>query len=425
MRLLVITRTPWLEENSLGSTMTDFFSGFTDFEIYGLCLREAPSVTKICKKNFYMSERQIIKALMHKGVVGAITGSNSNTVIERKKEESIYNKAKRYNLTALKLIREIIWSTDAWKNNRLDEYLAEVNPDVVFFPVFPCVYAQKVLKYIYEKTSAKVAIFHADDCYSLKQFSLSPLFWIYRLYQRKWIRSSVRLANRHYVISDIQKREYDISLGVEHKILTKFADFSGEAPIKHIIGDPLDMVYTGNIELNRWKSLAIIVDALKEVNSQDVKVDLKIYTANEITKKRRRAMEKEPYSHIMGKVPASEIPTIQNSADILVHVESFDIKNKLAVRQSFSTKIVDYFKRGRAILAVGPKDVASISHLIDNDCAIVAQTKEQIIAQLNSIIRNNKLLNEYAHKAYECGRRQHNRDDMLKMLHDDLSSLIK
>lgn len=421
MRLLVITRAPWLNDNGIGSTLTDFFSDFDDTEIFGLCLREAPSVTPLCKQNFYMSEGQIVKALLNKGHVGKVTGSSIANIADQQREISTYNKVKKHNFTVFQFFREALWGTGVWKNNNLEQYLEEVNPDVIFFPDFPCVYAHKVLKYVKKKTNAKVAIFHADDCYTLKQFSLSPLYWLFRFYQRKWVRSSVDLSSIHYVISDVQKEDYDKAFGVENKLLTKFGDFSGEATLKSEFYEPLQIVYTGNIGLNRWKSLSMIAEALKQINIDGIRAELKIYTANEITDDIRSALDVPGSSTLMGKAQASEIPAIQNAADILVHVESFDLKNRLTVRQSFSTKIVDYFKRGRLILAVGPSDVASIKHLVDNDCAIVANTSSDLVVKLSRVIEDKNLLNEYAQKAFECGKKLHNREDMLKMLHDDLS----
>lgn len=419
MRLLVITRAPWLNDNGIGSTLTDFFSEFPNAEIYGLCLREAPKVTPLCKKNFYISEGQLLRALLHKGKIGSISGDVNNSTAQQK-EEAAYNKAKRYNFAILQFFREMLWGTGLWKNEILDAYLEEVRPDIVFFPDFPCVYAHKVLKYVKEKTQAKVAIFHADDCYTLKQFSFSPVFWMYRFYLRKWVKSSVRLSSFHYVISDVQKEDYDKAFSVNNRLLTKFGDFDCEPVFKEKYGNPLQIVFTGNVGLNRWKSLAVIADALKQINKESVKAELKIYTANEITKNIKEKLDVPGVSTIMGKAPASEMPRIQGEADILVHVEAFDVKNKLAVRQSFSTKIVDYLKRGRAILAVGPLDVASIKHLKDNKCAIVATNAVDLVKELDRVIEDNSLLTEYASKAYACGRKFHNKKDMLAMLYEEL-----
>ena len=118
----------------------------------------------------------------------------------------------------------------------------------------------------------------------------------------------------------------------------------------------------------------------------------------------------------MGFVESDKVAEIQINADILIHTEAMDLKNKLLVRQSFSTKIVDYFKSARPILAVGPKDVASIEHLIRNDCAIVADDKQELVKELTECINNNEKLTEIAVKGYECGKNFHNREEINKMI---------
>lgn len=422
MRILVISRAPWIEDNGIGSTLTDFFSGFSQDDIYSLCMREAPYVSEISKKNFYISESQIINNILKKKAIGFVTEKGKKSINELEQDSLVYHKGKNLNLVILKFLRELIWSLGKWKNERLEAFLEEISPDIIFFPDFPCIYAHKILKYIWQKTNAKVAIFHADDCYTLKQFSLSPLYWIYRFWQRKWVRSSVKIADLHYVISDVQKIDYDRAFKVNNKILTKFGDFSVEPALKKEFNRPLEFVYTGNIELNRWKSLAKIAETLKKINQKSITAQLKIYTGNHVTNKMRSALNIENCSFIMGKVPAEQIEEIQKNADILVHVESTDLKNRCLVRQSFSTKIVDYLKRGRMIVAVGPKDVASIKHLSDNKCAVVANSSEELYDKLMAVISSPSKMNYLAERAYECGRKYHNKADMLKMLYNDFHS---
>lgn len=424
-RLLVITRAPWLNDNGIGSTLSDFFADFSEFEIYSLCLREATQVSSLSRKNFYISESQLIRGIIKHEPVGKITSDQSNSMDREIEEAKMYSVSKKLNSMLLNFARELLWSTNIWKNDRLNQYINEVNPDVVFFPDFPCVYAHKVLNYIYLKTHAKIAVFHADDCYTLKQFSFSPLFWAYRFYLRKWVRKTVKHADLNYVISEVQKKDYDRCFGVNNKILTKFSDFSQPPLLKDNYVFPLELVYTGNIGLNRWKSLAIIADALREINKDGVLAQLKIYTNNEITKHVRQALEVSESVKIMGKQPPEDMERIQTEADILVHVESIDIKNRLLVRQSFSTKIVDYLKRGRAILAFGPMDVASVKHLFDNNCAIVADSKEEVVRKLNEVINKPSILNQYALRSYECGVKNHNRKDMLNMLYGDIKRVAE
>lgn len=422
MRILAISRAPWRNDNSTGNTFTNLFQDFTDAEIYSLCMREQPPQNNIALRNFCISEGQLLRNLLHKTPVGT-----ENTAIDdsgNETEKNIYDKAKKNNSVGLSLARELLWSVGKWKNENLKAYIKEVNPDIIFFPVFNCFYPHKILKYIKSLTDAPVILFHVDDNYTLRQFSLSPMYWLYRFMLRKWVRSSVRLSALNYVISDVQKQDYEKAFRKECKVLTKSADFATSPAYKTDYNSPLQLVFTGNIGLNRWKSLAIIAKALQILNADGLQAQLRIYTGTPLSEKMKSALQIEDTSFIMGSVPASEIPEIQREADMLVHVEAFDLHNRLYVRQSFSTKLVDYFKTARPILAVGPFEVASMAHLIQNDCALTAETAEELAEKLTAVITVPENLDVLAQQAYLCGKNHHDKAKINKMLREDFAELI-
>ena len=177
-------------------------------------------------------------------------------------------------------------------------------------------------------------------------------------------------ADLLYAISEVQRKDYQKSFSRHWNLLTKGADFSETPDIKMQYNMPMQLIYTGNIALNRWKSLKMIADVLESINQEGVCAQLRIYTGTSVTAAMHRALNRGESSFLMGSIPSSEVPDIQKNADMLVHVEAFDLKNRLTVRQSFSTKIVDYLKSARPIIVVGPKNVASIDHLIRNGCAV-------------------------------------------------------
>lgn len=421
MNILVIARSAWRDDNSVGRTLTDFFSPFKDDSIYSISLRDTAPDNKVSKMNLSISEMQQIKHITEGGKIGVI--SEGDTTYVNPNEDAAYNGAKKANLMILAFFREWLWSLGLWKNKNLNDYLIKIKPDVIFMPIYPCWYAHKILKYLKKKTNAKVVIFHADDTYTLKQHSWSPLFWLYRFIQRKWVRSSVELADIHYVISEIQKEDYDKSFGVKNKVLTKFTDFDKEPELKTTYDKPIELVFTGNINLNRWKTLAMIASAIQDINKRECRAILKIYSATPLTREMDKSLNISGASHFCGKVSAVEVDQIQRQADVLVHVEAFDTKNKYIVRQSFSTKIVDYLAMARPILAVGPADVASVAHLKNHNAAFVASSSEELNVVMNKIISDKDSLSMMALAAYNCGRKFHNKKDILNMLLNDIHSL--
>lgn len=320
--------------------------------------------------------------------------------------------------------RDLIWQIGRWKSPELKKFIDDFKPDIIFQPIYYVRHMNRIANFIKKYTDVPMYGYVSDDVYTLKQLSFSPLFWIDRFLCRAESKKVIKQCEILYTISEIQRAEYEKIFKIPCKILTKSANFDEPSQVKQEYNKPLQLLYTGNIGIKRWQALAIIADALKEINKDGVKAELKIYTGGLITDEISKALNIEGSSKIMGFISSSEIPRIQSEADVLVHVESSSLKSRLWVRQSFSTKIVDYLKIARPILAVGPHDVASMEHLIRNDCAIVADNKEDLINKLNEVINNNNKLTEIALKGYECGKKHHNKADYNKMLSEDLKSKL-
>ena len=119
-----------------------------------------------------------------------------------------------------------------------------------------------------------------------------------------------------------------------------------------------------------------------------------------------------------------EILEIQKNSDILVHAEAFDLKERLATHQSFSTKIVDYLSSNRCILAIGSETCASIQYFIENGCAAVAKTPSEIETRLSELYASPSALQEYAEKAWQSGKAHHERTQMQKDLLCELQNAV-
>ena len=139
------------------------------------------------------------------------------------------------------------------------------------------------------------------------------------------------------------------------------------------------MVYAGGLHYNRWKVLAEVANALKEINaSGKAQCFLKIYSSQKISPEITKQLTVENAAAFMGGASASAIADIYAAADVLLHVESFDKKAIAATKYSFSTKIPEYLSAGKCVLAVGPAEVASIQYLTEFACAV---TDEQTLPE--------------------------------------------
>ena len=427
MRILILSNTAWDNQNSFGSSFSSIFEDMQGIQIANIYCRYGNPNNSVADYYFQITEKSLLKNLKTKSIPSGkqVFAAGQGTIQLSDREQTTFDTARKKRWQILFWARDLIWLVGRWCSPQLRAFIDDFKPDLIFQPVYYSNYLTRMALFLKKYTNAPMVGYISDDCYTLRQFSLSPLYWLDRLHKRKKVKKVIQQCELLYVISEIQKRDYEKIFGVPCKVLTKSADFSGDPPVKSQYHTPLQIVFTGNIGTNRWKSLAMIAKALQAINQNGVRAQLRIYTGTPLTDQMQAALEIPGTSFLMGSAPASEIPKIQADADMLVHVEALDLKNRLAVRQSFSTKLVDYFKAARPILAVGPHDVASIAHLIENDCALVAETVKQIEAALEAVLADSDKLNDFSEKAYACGRAHHDKAVMQQMLQADLNRVVR
>lgn len=425
MKILVISQTAWSNDNSFGNSYSNIFGGIENIEIANIYCNYGKPNNSIVKSYFQITEKSLIANLMNRNnPSGKDILMHIDSDVLNDTEKDIFDHARKRRFQIYFWARDLIWKIGRWKSPELKSFINKFNPDIIFQPIYYSNYINDIALFTKHYTNVPMVSYVSDDVYTMRQFSISPLFWIDRLIKRKKIKKVVDQCEYLYVISDIQKQEYEKCFNKECKILTKGANFSTPVYID-AVNLPLKIIYTGNIGGGRWKSLAVIGEQLKKVNHDKIKAQLFIYTSTPMTKKMFNELNIESSVFLMGEVPADKVQNIQVNADILVHAEPTDIKGRFLVHHSFSTKIIDYLYAAKCIFAVGTPDIASIEYLMKNDAAIIATTKTEIYNKLLEIINDTSFLKKYAQKAWECGKKNHQIDVIQNKLLHDLNTLMK
>lgn len=424
MRILFISASPIRKEISVGNTFLNLFSDLENVEFASIYTK-AGVPDPVISQSFCITEKMLVRNLLGKGPAGKgaknMVAATTETRASSESAVKHFARTKRWNIFFL--AQNLLWTAGRWKSPQLREFIEEYQPDVIFTVLSDKIYLNRLILHVKKITQKSLIVYAWDNNYSLKRLVLSPFDWLGHFCNRHYMRRVVKKADKLYVISDVQRRDYEKAFRKLCTVITKAEDFSEEPQLKDTVAMPVQLVYTGNLYANRWKSLGMLVNALKRINRDGIKAQLRIYTATPVTEKMKNALNIDGTSFLMGSVSAAEVQRIQAEADILVHAEATDLKNRLTVRQSFSTKIVDYLKTARPIVAVGPKDVASIKHLMDHHAAIVADNEQELYDRLISAIEDPQRLREYAVRAYMCGRKCHDKTQQKAMLEHDLRRL--
>lgn len=419
LKILVLSQVAWDDKNSFGNSFSNIFKGISEIEIANIyCGFGSPS-TPVVHSFFQVNEKGLIKNLLNsKSSSGQIVSNQIEFKEEEKKDLKKFKFFQKNRFLLFFWIRELIWFFGRWKSKELKKYVDDFQPDLIFLPLFYPAYMNKIGVYLKEYSGKKMIGYISDDHYSVNFSFLTFFNSIDRYFNRIYLKKAINQCELLYVISSIQKKEYDQIFSKNCKIVYKGANFTIQ-PAKREINKPIRFLYTGNLYAGRYNVLAEIGKVLSEKG----KGELIIYTASPITNEIKNALN---YSSIKlnGAIPYSEVQEQQKNADVLIHVESFENNNARLVRHSFSTKIVDYFEAGKCVFAAGQPYVASIDYLIENKAAIVATSINDIKNKIEYLVDNPNKINQLALQAWECGKKNHNISIIQSELLNDIKKIV-
>lgn len=419
--ILVCTVGPW--SNLSGSnTMSSLLEGYPKDNLACLYIRANYSDSNVCERYFHIYEGRVQKSIFHREVV---TGEEYRLNDKQKQSSDSKAEKEKYSKYGKKrnwfylFAREFVWMLGHWRSNELNTFLDDFKPDVVFFPIESYIHFNRINEYIIKKCQPKKVIGYLwDDNFTYKQNKGSFGFYLHRWWLRHGVRRLVRKCNTVFAICPKMKQEVDAEFGINSVLLTKpIHQFSEIKTVPQ--HSPIKILYTGKLIYGRDATIAEIVDAIKEINKDGQKVLLQIYTNTELSPAMQGRICVDGCCEMKGFVPQSEVLKIQKEADVLLYAESLS-DTHLTARLSFSTKMTDYLASGACIWAVGNKDLASIAYLREEDAGLVSFDAAMIKETLTQIIQTPEILHEYAVKAQQCGRKNHN----AVLIHETFSRMI-
>ncbi len=426
MRILLLTSEEWNDRTYGNNNMTNWFSEFEGIDIAHVYCSAGKPENRCCLKYYHFNDIEMGKSVFQffgkaKGCkliyenypqgLSTIQGKTNKKVPRILKTETV------------RFIRDIVWKFARIDTSGLKEFISEFNPDIVFTQRKASLRILRIEREIHRLfPELPFMVYTADDEYSLKQFYISPSFWIHRFMIRSYMRKNIKFYNLYYTDAEKQAEEYEKIFSVKTAFLAKCGDFSKTKPHEST-NEPLVIVYAGKLYCRRWRTLEELAKALKKVNKDTTRAVLHIYTQSPIKSRYRKYLDDKQNSFILGKVSSEELEDIYNRSDIALHIESFDIKNRLLTRYSFSTKIMDCMNTGCAVMAICHPSQNGLQYLRKQDAAIVVDDPRNLMGILNELCDNHYLIKEFAQKAIDCGKRNHQKEVVQKLLMRDMETL--
>lgn len=425
MKILLLLSESWNDIQSPNNNMTNWFTNFPDAEIRTVSGSSQLPYNHCCKHYFMIGEKAMLKSLWNGKKVGeALHLDDYPHYIPTASGTHYTSKLISNNFT--RLARDFVWRFGKYDVEGLAKYISDFDPDIVFSQRRGSVKMCQIEKLVASLTDAPMVAYTGDDEYSLHQFSLSPIFWLRRFWTRHALKKRIPHYKLFYSQSERQMREFERDFGVQTKFLVKCGQFDKEK-VHTSVHTPVRILYAGKLYCNRWKTLAMLAKAIRQVNqTYDQNVfSLHIYTKDKISKRQSRLLHDGVHSILHGAVAGDKLPELYKNADIALHVEAFDRKNRLLTQDSFSTKAMDCLSGGCAAMVISWNGHAAYQYLKAHDAAFVAASYDEILQMLDQIAKDKSLVTTYAERACQLGIQKHQHRIITEQIKNDFYKVME
>lgn len=388
-RLLLISHNAYDESTNIGKTLISLLGNWNNSNLYQIYLREEIPEKQFCNSYFKISDFDIIKSLFHK--------MNWNDAIIQSSEQRISNQFKNKiykfgnkRLPIVSLFRDKLWDLGVWKTKILRQWLMEISPEIILFIPNDYCLAYEVTLWVARLLKIPIITFFMDDSFyfDFKNFGIE---FLRRKRLRKLCNELIRNKSVFLTISPQMADSYKTYLNIDSTVLANSlrpSEFQLGSTTSHNEAS-LIFGYFGNLHSGRLEPLIRIGVVLDKLNAKyGTSHSLKIYTKTELNIFQIAILRKINSLILSGYCKPEEVRRYHNLVDILVHVESFSIKNIKSVYLSLSTKIPEYLASGKVIFVFGPKDVASVEYIEKNKLGYVCNHKNELFSKILQMIQN-------------------------------------
>ena len=422
-RILITSIPSWNQNGS--NTWSSLFDCFESSDVANIYIDPEMPDSKVASRYFNIREHAVVKSVIFRktktGQEVFVTDSHASKKVanEYAKDQKKVKYFLRHRWRIFMWLRELAWKLGVWKSKELDDFITDFQPEVLAFAIENYPYFNRLNEYIIDKYKPKKVIgFLWDDNFTYKQKPHDIIFKIERFFVRRQNKRLVGKCTNILTICPKMKEECDADFGVNSTILTKPIFTKGEFnPVE--ITTPIRLLYTGKLVIGRGKTIAEVASAIKEINKDEQRVVLDVYTNTILSDKMKSVIDISGCCILHDPVPQSEVFKLQKEAHVLLFAESLS-DDDLTARLSFSTKLTDYFAAGKCVWGIGNKDLGPISYISERDAGFVSCDVPSIKDTLHKIVSEPKLVQEYARKAYDCGIKYHNGQEIINKLTNEI-----
>lgn len=412
MKVLIVSYNPLTLSNNGGKYFISLFSNFAQNELMQLYVHDSMPDKLRCESYYQLTDRDLLQVLSGRKKQHIINSLNFN---EKRTTDVLTSHLNVNKHRYIKLLfRDLLWTVSPWETKELDDWIKTGKPDCILSDTGDSCFLYNVAMKLSSKYKIPLIGSFGDDYVSIPTKWTEPVKKLQLTLLRRKITQFVHYCDKVFTLNDTFTRYYQSIFAADNPSKIK-SIYMGESlnfettkyKILSSSNVNLKFSYIGNLSYGRGDNLLEIGKALDKFNSK-YNMNHKLLLYAKVTDIFSNKCKQIKSIVLKGFIPGEKVAYAILDSDVLIHTESFLNENIQNTLYSVSTKIADSVASKRCILAYGPSEIASMQHLINNDCAYTITSKEQLYTKISALLLDVGLINEYAHKTERVYNMYHN-----------------
>lgn len=413
---LIIQNNPFSYKTGNGKTLAAMFAQWNCEDLAQIFTSNLQPDFSICKQYFKMTDAAALRSFISRKACGLeISAEDCREGSSGEKARGNFNARVRGWMAEspfVAVIRDFIWRKSKWNNEILNRWLEDVSPQFVFLSAGNMAVFYDMALFICNKFHIPLFV-HIGDDYFIYRSGWNIWRNLHRKRMSQKLGEIIRKSEGIIAICDKMARVFEEKYGGKYFVCMNSVEIQELPEIgERQTGENIELVYAGNLGINRWKVLNLIGQALAELKQEGISARLCVYSSYVPTMQIQKKLTIPSALEFCGSRYGEVLERIKKEADILVHVEAFERRYRQLTYTAMSTKVPEYMASGQTILAMGPSEAASIEFLAQNNLALVVTewSKQAIKEQIRRFVSGGEELAEMRRRAFRIAQERFSKE---------------
>lgn len=401
-RLLIFSHNCLSKTGSNGRTLANYLRGWPKEKLAQFYMHPEQPDRGMCENYFCLPDTVILRSILKRRPAKAVECQGADKPSAEKKI-----KVSRKKNSAVFLVRDMAWKSPFWDHSQLDKWVAAFAPECILVQAGDAGFLFRMALRYAKRYKIPIIVYNTEGYY-FKKVSYLPETGLTRLFYplvarrfRKDYDRLVRASSAQIYNCQMLRDDYEAVYGPGAQVIMSNSDFTNEPVYPN---KKKQMVYAGNLSLNRHRSLIELACAVGKADP-DLWVDVYGKAPNAEV---QQELESCPYIRLHGFIPYEQLQQILRESRYLVHVESFDDFYKEDLKYAVSTKIADSLASGSCLVVYAPENMAVSQYLADKNAALLICQQADLNTAVAAMLEDEARCNAISSAGRKLAEANHN-----------------